>query len=113
MTMDKCQQLRLDELDAMDEKRLMAQQNLEIYHAKMTRVYDKMARVRTFQQGELVLVLKRLIIGRHIDAKFSPNWEGPYVIEKVYGGGAYQLIDHEGKRLMPPINGRYLKKYYT
>jgi hypothetical protein len=41
------------------------------------------------------------------------NWEGPYVIEKVYGGGTYQLIDHEGKRSMPPINGRYLKKYYT
>jgi ribonuclease HI len=113
MTMDECQQLRLDELDAMNEKRLIAQQNLEIYQAKMARTYDKMARVRAFQQGELVLVLKRPIIGRHIGPKFSPNWEGPYVIEKVYGGGAYQLIDHEGERPMPPINGRYLKKYYT
>ena len=97
----------------MDEKRLIAQQNLEIYQAKMARAYDKMARVRAFQQGELVLVLKRPIIGRHIGPKFSPNWEGPYVIEKVYEGGAYQLIDHEGERPMPPINGRYLKKYYT
>jgi hypothetical protein len=34
-------------------------------------------------------------------------------IEKVYEGGAYQLIDHEGERPMPSINGRYLKKYYT
>jgi hypothetical protein len=34
-------------------------------------------------------------------------------IEKVYGGGKYQLIDHKGERLMPPINGWYLKKYYT
>jgi hypothetical protein len=79
----------------------------------MARAYDKMARVRAFQQGELVLVLKRPIIGRHIGPKFSQNWEGPYVIEKVYEGGAYQLIDHEGERPMPPINGRYLKKYYT
>jgi hypothetical protein len=64
MTMDKCQQLRLDELDTMDEKRLIAQQNLEIYQAKMIRAYDKMARVGTFQQGELVLVLKcRLLAG--------------------------------------------------
>jgi hypothetical protein len=76
MTMDECQQLRLDELDAMDEKRLIAQQNLEIYQAKMARAYDKMARVRAFQQGELVLVLKRPIISRHIGPKFSPNWEG-------------------------------------
>jgi hypothetical protein len=42
MTMDECQQLRLDELDAMDEKRLIAQQNLKIYQAKMTRAYNKM-----------------------------------------------------------------------
>jgi hypothetical protein len=35
------------------------------------------------------------------------------IIEMVYGGGAYQLIDHEGERPMPPINGRYMKKYYT
>jgi hypothetical protein len=27
-------------------------------------------------------------------------------IEKVYRGGAYQLIDHEDERPMPPINGR-------
>jgi hypothetical protein len=97
----------------MDEKRLIAQQNLKIYEAKMARAYDKMVRVMIFQQGELVLVLKRPIIGRHIGTKFSPNWEGPYIIEMVYGGGAYQLIDHEGERPMPPINGRYLKKYYT
>jgi hypothetical protein len=43
MTMDECQQLRLDELDVMDEKRLIAQQNLKIYQAKMARAYDKMA----------------------------------------------------------------------
>jgi hypothetical protein len=37
----------------------------------MARAYDKMGWVRTFQQGELVLVLKRPIIGRHIGPKFS------------------------------------------
>jgi hypothetical protein len=62
MTVEECKQLRLDELDAMDEKRLIAQQNLEVYQAKMARAYDKMARIRAFQEGELVLVLKRPII---------------------------------------------------
>jgi len=32
---------------------------------------------------------------------------------KVYDGGAYHLIDHQGLRPIPPINGRYLKKYFT
>jgi hypothetical protein len=43
MTIDECQQLRLNELDTMDENRLIAKQDLEIYQAKMTREYDKMA----------------------------------------------------------------------
>ena len=113
LDMEKQAQLRLEELEALDEKRLIAQQNLELYKAKMARAYDKSARIRTFQQGELVLALKRPILGHHHGPKFSPNWEGPYVIEKVYQGGAYQLINHEGERPMPPINGRYLKKYYA
>lgn len=44
--------------------------------------------------------------------KFDPKWEGPYVVEQVYDGGAYLLIDQDGIRPMPPINGRYLKKYF-
>jgi hypothetical protein len=42
--------------------------------------------------------------------KFEPKWEGPYAIEQAYDGGAYQLVDPQGARPMPPINGRFLKK---
>ena len=104
----------MEELDALDEVRLQAHQNLEIYRAKMSRVFDHKVRPRTFQEGELVLVLRRPIIpNKRICGKFEPNWEGPFIIEKVYQGGAYQLIDSNGERPMPPINGRYLKKYHT
>lgn len=44
---------------------------------------------------------------------FSLLEEGPYVVERVYDGGAYQLIDCEGRHPLPPINGRYLKTYYS
>jgi hypothetical protein len=27
--------------------------------------------------------------------KFEPKWEGPFIIEQVYDGGAYQLMDHQ------------------
>ncbi|PKU61773.1 hypothetical protein MA16_Dca029192 [Dendrobium catenatum] len=80
----------------------------------MTKSFDRMVRPRSFQEGELVLVQRRPIIPhRKIGGKFVSNWEGPFVIEKVYQGGAYQLIDLNGQRPMPPINGRYLKKYYA
>ena len=113
MSLEEQAKIRFDELDAMDEKRLVAQQSLELYQARMARAYNKTARIRTFQEGELVLALRRPILGRHVGPKFSPNWEGPYVIEKVHEGGAYQLIDHEGKHPMPPLSGRYIKKYYA
>ena len=112
-TDEERKRIRLDELDALDEKRLAAQQCLELYQARMVRAYEKSARMRQFVKGELVLVLKRPILGRHVGPKFQPNWEGPYVIEKVFHGGAYQLVNHSGERIMPPINDRYLKKYYV
>ncbi|KAF3433619.1 hypothetical protein FNV43_RR24722 [Rhamnella rubrinervis] len=44
--------------------------------------------------------------------KWSPNWEGPYMISKVVGKGAYQLHDKDdGLRYSNLINGRFLKKY--
>ncbi|KAJ1700958.1 hypothetical protein LUZ63_000737 [Rhynchospora breviuscula] len=105
-------QLRLQELDGMDEKRLATQQNLELYQARMARAYEKLSRPRTFRKGELVLILRRLIIGRHHGPKFAPNWEGPFIIDQVYEGGAYLLSDQEGNHPISPINGRYLKKYH-
>ncbi|KAJ1704768.1 hypothetical protein LUZ63_004547 [Rhynchospora breviuscula] len=108
----KQMQLRLQELDGMDEKRLAAQQNLELYQARMTRAYERISRPRAFRKGELVLVLRRPITGRHHGPKFAPNWEGPYIVDQVYDGGAYLLAVQEGNHPISPINGRYLKKYY-
>jgi hypothetical protein len=44
---------------------------------------------------------------------FEPKWEEPFIIEQVYDDGTYQLVDHQGLRPMPPVNGRYLKKYFA
>lgn len=79
MSLNERTRLRLDELDSMDEKRIIAQQNMELYQARMARTYEKMMRPRAFRQGELVLVLKRPIIGRHTHGpKILVKW-GYYV----------------------------------
>ena len=114
LTADENAMLRLEELEDLDDKRLQAKQNLELYRARMSRAYDKLVRPRAFTPGELVLVLKRTkIVNRKGKGKFDPNWEGPYVIEEAYEGGAYQLVDTDGVRPMLPINDRYLKKYHA
>ena len=114
ITQDEQVQLRFQELDALEEGRLHALQNLELYRQNMVRAYDKLVKQRVFRKGELVLVLRRPIVVTHkTKGKFEPKWEGPYVIEQVYDGGAYQLVDSQGVRPMPPINGRFLKKYFS
>jgi hypothetical protein len=114
ITNDEQIQLRFQELDALEEGRLQAVQNLELYRQNMVRAYDKLVKQRVFRKGELVLILRRPIIITHkTKGKFEPKWEGPFIIEQAYDGGAYQLMDHQGIHAMPPVNGRYLKKYFA
>ena len=57
--------LRLEELEALDEKRLEAQQRLECYQARIFRAFSKNVRPRSFQIGDLVLDVRRSIITIH------------------------------------------------
>ena len=113
MTTEEQHQKRLEELEMLDEKRLEAQQHIEFYQAKISRAFDKKVRQRSFKEGDLVLTERRpMILNSKKKGKFEPKWEGPFVVETVYSSGAYRLVTKEGDRLMMPINGKFLKKYY-
>ncbi|PHT97180.1 hypothetical protein BC332_33883 [Capsicum chinense] len=49
-----------------------------------------------------------------IEAKdrFSPNWQGPFVVKKVLPNGALYLTDIEGKMVEMTINTDAVKRYY-
>ncbi|KAJ3698138.1 hypothetical protein LUZ61_001843 [Rhynchospora tenuis] len=89
--------LKLQEQDGIDERKLVAQQNLELYQARTTRAYEKLSRLRSFRKRESMLVLRRPIVGRHHSPKFAPNWEGHFIIDQVYDGGAYLLANADGE----------------
>ena len=59
-------------------------------------------------------MLKR-IAQNHQDSceKWSPNWEGPYVVKKAFSGGALILTKMDGKEFSGPINADIVKKYYA
>ena len=44
--------------------------------------------------------------------KFTPNYEGPYVIKKVLPGGALILVEMDGRELPKPVNADAVKKYF-
>ncbi|XP_074300743.1 uncharacterized protein LOC141632054 [Silene latifolia] len=113
LTDDEHDKLRLAELEALDEKRLEAQQKLQCYQARLSRAFNKKVRPRSFQIGDLVLAVRRPIITSHKPVgKFTSKWDGPYVVQEVYTNGAYKIVDEDGIRI-GPINGKFLKRYYS
>ncbi|KAL0411999.1 UNVERIFIED_CONTAM: hypothetical protein Slati_3789600 [Sesamum latifolium] len=103
----------LEELEALDEKRLAAQQRLEYYQARLSRAFNKKVRLRSFQVGDLVLAVRRPVITTHrMENKFLPKWDGLYVVKEAYTNGAYKLIVEDDLRI-GPSNGKFLKRYYA
>ena len=45
-------------------------------------------------------------------SKFSPKLEGLFVVREANVSGYYHLAQMDGKDLMDPINGKWLKCYY-
>ncbi|KAL0421450.1 UNVERIFIED_CONTAM: hypothetical protein Slati_3167900 [Sesamum latifolium] len=83
LTEEENARIRLEELEALDKKRLEAQQRLECYQARLSKAFNKKVRPRSFQVGDLVLAVRRPIITTHRTGnKFLPKWDGPYVVKK-------------------------------
>ncbi|CAM8989514.1 unnamed protein product [Rhodiola kirilowii] len=113
LSSDENDKLHLAELEALDEKRLQTQQSLQCYQARLSRAFNKKVRPRSFQKGDLVLAVRRPIITSHkTGSKFKEKWDGPYVVQEAYTNGAYKIVDQEGVRV-GPINGKFLKRYYS
>ncbi|KMS97228.1 hypothetical protein BVRB_7g177460 [Beta vulgaris subsp. vulgaris] len=112
LTAEENAKIRLAELEALDEKRLEAQQKLECYQARLTSAFNKKVRVRSFQVRDMVLAVKRpIIVSGKKGSKFDSKWDGSYVVQEVYTNGAYKIVDAGGLRI-GPINGKFLKRYY-
>nr|XP_011465143.1 PREDICTED: uncharacterized protein LOC101299390 [Fragaria vesca subsp. vesca] len=111
---DENARVRLAELEALDEKRLVVQQKLEIYQAQVAGAFNKKVKSRSFKVGDLVLTLRRpIIVTRQSKGKFEPKWEGPYVITKVFSKGAYELSNANGDCIYSCVNGKFVKKFYA
>jgi len=104
--------LCLAELDALDQKRLCAQQNLERYQACLSRAFNKKVQPHWFQVGDQVFTVRRPIIVPHkTGSKFTSKWNGPDVIQEVYTKGAYRIVGTDWVWI-EQIHDKFLKLYY-
>ena len=88
--------LRLN-LDLLDEKLDQVQKRTEDYQRKTVRYYDQKVKPMRYKPGDLVL--KKLLHARKnpTHGKLGPNWEGPYIVNRVIRLGNYDLQTEEGK----------------
>ena len=74
-------------LELADEDRLMALENIQANMAKVSRSHNEKVRLKHFAEGDLVWKVILLIKARTTKFdKWSPNWEGPFIITQfIYG----------------------------
>ena len=75
-----------DDKDTADEARDTALAKSEEYQDKLCTYQSSRQHTRIFNNGDLVL---RLI--QEKVHKLPPQWEGPFIVSEVIGGGAYRL----------------------
>ncbi|XP_070056757.1 uncharacterized protein [Nicotiana tomentosiformis] len=96
-------QSRYEQLALIDGKRMSVVCLGQLYQNRMARAFNKRIRPRQFTPGHLVL--KRIF--PHQDeakGKFSPNWQGPYMVPRVLIGEALILAEMDGEIWPKPIN---------
>ena len=103
----------MNELDELSNQRMLALDKIELNKKRVARSYNKKIRPKKFKEGDLVWKCVLPLKQRHPEwGKWSPTWEGPYVVTEVLKNGAYRYKNLEGEVYTDPINGLYLKRYY-
>ncbi|XP_070014169.1 uncharacterized protein [Nicotiana sylvestris] len=98
-----------EQLSLIDGKRMNAVCHGQLYQNRMSKAFNKRVRPRQFIPEQLVL--KRIF--PHQDeakGKFSPNWQGPYMVPRVVTGGALILAKMDGEIWPKLINSDVVKR---
>ena len=105
-------QTRLDQINLINEKRLTAVRHGQMYQKRMIKAFNKKVRRQVYQVGDLVV--KRIILPQSDPrGKWTPTYEGPFVIKSVFSGGAMILTTMDGDDLPHPANADIVKRYYA
>ena len=103
---------RLDQLNLNDEKRLTSIFHGQMYQKWMIKAINKKVRRQVYQVGDLVI--KRIFLPQGDPrGKWTPTYEGPFVIKNIFSGGAMILTTMDGDDLPHPANTYIVKRYYA
>lgn len=100
---------RLAELAKFEECVDQAAEDLALSRLRAQDTWNARSTVRrqALNVGDFVLVSTERPLVKL--SKFAHRWEGPYIIERVIGNGAYHLTEVDGTPLRRPFHGARLK----
>ena len=103
---------RYEDLALLDGKRLDARFQDQMHKRRMARYYNKRVDPKALKPGDLVLKQMRPRV-YHPGGKFKPNWEGPFVVKKIFSKGGVRLSDLEGNEFAQLVNVDRLKRFFV
>ena len=74
-----------------------------LYQSRMKSAFEKRVCLREFSEGDLVLKKVSHVQKDH-RGKWTPNYEGPFVVKKAFSGGALLLMNMDDEELPSPVN---------
>jgi len=78
----------------------------------VAKAYNKKVKLKLFAQGDLVWkVILPMDKKDQAMGKWSPSWEGPWEISRVFSNNAYEIEELNYDQRILRINGKYLKRY--
>ena len=78
----------------------------------MIKAFNKKIKYRVYQTSNLVI--KRIILPEGDPmGKWTPTYEGPFVVKKVFSGGAMMLTTMDDEDFPHPVNADIAKKFYA
>ena len=77
----------------------------------MIKAFNKKVRRQTYQVGDLI-IKKIILLQSDPTTKWTPTYEGPFVIKNIFSGGAMILTTMDGDDLSHPLNADIVKRYY-
>ncbi|XP_070036425.1 uncharacterized protein [Nicotiana tomentosiformis] len=104
---DVAANLRVEQLNKLDEFRFYAYSSSSLYKDKMKYLHDMYIRNKEFKEGDLVLLFNSRL--RMFSEKLKSKWSGPLEVVHVTPFGALDLKNKNGKIFR--FNGHRVKHY--
>ncbi|XP_070029446.1 uncharacterized protein [Nicotiana sylvestris] len=92
---DVAANLRVEQLNELDEFRFYAYSSSSLYKDKMKYLHDKYAWSKEFKEGDLVLLFNSRL--RLFPEKLKSKWSGPFEVVHVTPFGALDLKNKNGE----------------